>query len=244
MLVGLQAYCTTCGARRSPLAAPAVNVAGKGMKVGGQVVRFAGCGLLAAATMLSLAIVLPLLFFTSVSLWWLGFLPLALALPFGFGLLFGGKKIQEGGQDQQDTARVMAIVALAQHRGGAVTVDEVVRHVQVPRDEAERLLDRLVKYGADARHTRTDVMGPGATEPLLRLEVDDEGTMLYALPGPLQRGKWDQGGLTGERLRATGQRFEDVAAASARAPSPRDAEAEREAEAEAEAERARARGRP
>jgi hypothetical protein len=101
-----------------------------------------------------------------------------------------------------------------------------------------------VKYGADARHTRTDVMGPGATEPLLRLEVDDEGTMLYALPGPLQRGKWDQGGLTGERLRATGQRFEDVAAASARAPSPRDAEAEREAEAEAEAERARARGRP
>lgn len=238
VLVGLQAYCTACGTPRSPLSTSHVNVAGKPMLIGGSIVRFAGCGLLlgglgAAAVF---AAVLHALFPASAA-WWIVALVVAGATsPFGFGLMFGGKKIQEGGQEAQDAARVQAVVAMAQARGGAVTLPEVAQAARMTEVEAQALLDRLVRHGAGDAKTRARALDGPSTEPLLRLEVDDDGTLFYALPGPIRRGNWAAGGALGDRTRGPAAvRFDDAS----RSDLGRDARAEAEAEAEADAERAR-----
>jgi hypothetical protein len=210
------------------VSAGAVNVSGKPMMVGGAVVKAAGC----ATLVLSAGVASLVGFLFSFGGWWWWWIPGLLFFlatsPFSLGLFFGGQLLSKSGKESQDSARVRAIVAMAQARGGAVTLPEVVEAIRAPAAEAQAMLDRLVRFGeGDARTRRS------GSEPLLRLEVDDDGTVFYALPGPLRRGRWEQGGALGERTRGPGVR---VAPAPPVAP-PASADDELEASDEAEAER-------
>jgi hypothetical protein len=161
---GVVPYCTACGNLRGPLTSRSVNMAGKPAKVGGAVARVAGWLVLVVG--LSLGLGVGLLAYALAS----PVAGLAVALPFviislaiGLGLLKGGGALKESGKTEQRDTREQAVYALAAHRGGVLTAEQVAAVLGVPPAEADALLTTMAKEQSDK----------------VTLDVDDQGGVYY-----------------------------------------------------------------
>jgi hypothetical protein len=170
---GVFAFCTSCGALRTPLAGPSVNLAGKPSKLGGMVATTAGWIVLLFGG--SLALGLGTLFGAIFSL----AVALAFSLPIaivaggmGFALLRGGKRLRQSGADAERSTREQALLAMAAGGPAAagrygVTAPMAATGLGIPVDEADAILTALAKSDPDR----------------LTVDLDDQGLIWYRAMG-------------------------------------------------------------
>jgi hypothetical protein len=189
VLRGLEAFCTVCGAHRTPFAAGIVNLAGKPARFGGHAARAFGWGALAVGLFLALALGLITQAIGSMLVpgSWLG---LAVAVPIAllsialglFGVL-GGKKLFRAGEIQLQAVQREAVHALAKHQNGVVKAEDAARALNVDVPSAEVILSALAKEPAEN----------------VSVDVDDEGRVIY-LFGSAEAIRWriraEQAGIT------------------------------------------------
>ena len=186
---GVIPHCTACGAVRVPLSGPSLNLAGKPSRVGGLLATVAGWGALVVGGVLTLGVVLLLLAFN----WSMG--ALAFGLPLGlltlavtYGLVRGGRKLNESASRTERSLHAQAIFSLAAHRG-AVTAQEAAQALGVGVADADAMLTELAKREPDR----------------IAVDVDDQGVVWYrvaSLAGaPLPRVRVDAA-APGEPLEA------------------------------------------
>lgn len=162
---GLAAYCTACNRARLPLTERSVNLAGQPSQIGGTLARVMGWLVLAGGAFLSLALfgVFVAIFPESFAGYFVGGgAGIATAL-ISWLLLRGGKTMKASGADDQKSARVQAIFAMAPMRAGIVDAPEVAAALQISVDDADALLTDLAK-------TRSEHVS---------LEIDDQGGVYY-----------------------------------------------------------------
>ncbi len=147
----MMAYCTACGGARVPLTAASVNLAGQSSQVTGTVARVFGWIVLASG--LSTALILLAIFqalFPEGFVGWALFVPIALVSGIsGIALLRGGRNLVNEGKGAERQTKSVAILALAQHRGGAVNVWDVSRALSISLQQADSLLTELAKSSPD-----------------------------------------------------------------------------------------------
>lgn len=148
-LRGVEAFCTVCGARRTPftaLTSKTLNLAGKPSRWGGKAAKVAGTlGLVMGLTFtLSLGLIVNAFASAGVAI--------GVALPFlvltllvNGGLLFGSRKLRQQGDESERQAQLETVRALAAHRGGNVTAYDVAVALQLPEDKADDMLTELAK---------------------------------------------------------------------------------------------------
>lgn len=182
ILRGIDAQCTACGARRIPFTAKALNLAGKGSRIGGAAARFFGWASLIGGT--SLAAFVALLF---QSFWPDGLFGYAFAVPImlisyaiGIPLLLGGRRLGNYAALKEKSTQLDAIRAMAAHQGGAVNAEQVAHTLSLPVAVADQMLTDLAK-------------DPDGN---VSLDLDDDGRIYYLF------------GLQGEELAAARWRFE------------------------------------
>jgi hypothetical protein len=190
---GVVPYCTACGQVRAPLTARSVNHAGKTQAVGGTVAHVIGWVIFGIGTALALGLGLLAYALFTVTAALVVFLPIEIvAATIGLLLVKGGQKLHRSGTLEQRGARVRAIMALAQTRGGILTAIDVARATDIGPGDADALLTDLAK-----------------TQPeLCTLEVDEQGQIFYRFANA----PW----LTDPRVRVA---VEGQANAQARAPA-------------------------
>jgi hypothetical protein len=144
---GVMAYCTACGAPRPPLTGTSLNLVGQPSKIGGAVASVVGWIVLAGGLSLALMIglIAQALFPAGFAGFALGIPIAALSLVIGILLVRSGKSLNRSGASAARDARVSAIFGLASHRGGALTALDVAQTLDMPADEADRLLTSLAK---------------------------------------------------------------------------------------------------
>ena len=215
---GLRAYCTACGAPRSLLGGETpVNVAGHPSRLGGGVANVLGWFVLLGGALTALAIgALFQALWPTVILGYVvgGFLG-GMSLLFGLGLIFGGRKLQQSGDERSRSAREQAVFALAGRHGGAITAHELARALAIPEPEADALLTAMAKR-PDGR---------------VNLEVEDDGTLRYTVRDPSRTG--------GSRISDSSARFRVPTPPTADAEQDALAETEAEQDASAPAQRTR-----
>lgn len=150
-----------------PLANASLTHAGQPSKVGGSVARVLGWlvlagGLVAAALLAGLIILLGGQGAAAIVGGTIALVTAAVA----YGLLRGGKVLQQSGEDAELATKSQAIYALAGTRGGVLKAWDVAQMLHVGPDEADNLLTKLAKTQPD--HVTVD--------------IDDEGTLLYRFP--------------------------------------------------------------
>jgi hypothetical protein len=187
-------YCTACGALRTPLSSPSVNLAGRPSRVGGAFASVAGWLVLVCGGSLALGISL---LFVALHLWSIG---LAIALPIaivvlvvGVALVRGGRSLSTSGEQQERATVEQALFAMAAHRG-AVTADEAARALGVGRVEADAMLTALAKREPDRVAVEVDDQGvvwyrasAGPGEPIPRMRVEP-GVRIGVPSAPTQAG--------------------------------------------------------
>ncbi len=169
VLRGVEAFCTVCGARRTPFAADILNMAGKPALIGGHAARVAGWGFLVIGLFVALTVGLLVQAIASmlVASTWLG---LAIGLPIAlfsvgvalFGIL-GGRKLVRTGQRSLRKAQVETIHGLARHHGGVVKVSDAARALNVDEARADAILVTLAKDPTEN----------------VSIDVDDAGNVSY-----------------------------------------------------------------
>jgi len=163
---GVNAFCTACGAPRSPLTSGSVNLAGQPSKVGGQITRVFGWIVLVFGTLLSfgtLAMCGAMVGMAAAAPWVLS-VPIALATWIvSYFLLKGGKQLEQSGVDTQKATRSQAVFALANTRGGMVTPNDLAQAIAVTPKEADDILTAMAKEDSDH----------------VSIEVDDNGNIYY-----------------------------------------------------------------
>lgn len=163
---GVNAFCTACGAPRSPLTSGSVNLAGQPSKVGGQITRVFGWIVLVAGTLLaagSLAMCGAIVGMSAAAPYILS-IPIALATwVLSYFLLKGGKQLEQSGVDTQKATRTQAVFALANTRGGMVTPNDLAQAIAVTPKEADDILTAMAKEIPDH----------------VSIEVDDNGVIYY-----------------------------------------------------------------
>jgi hypothetical protein len=176
---GVEAFCTVCGARRTPFAADILNVAGKPALIGGHAARFAGWGVLIVGLFLALTIglVVQAIAAMFVATTWIGFaigVPIALlsVIVALFGIL-GGRKLVNAGELRLRKAQVETIHGLARHQRGVVKVREAARALNLDEARADAVLVALAK-------------DPNEN---VSIDVDDNGNVVY-LFGSGQAIRW------------------------------------------------------
>jgi hypothetical protein len=176
---GVVPYCTACGALRTPLSSPSVNLAGRPSRVGGAFASVAGWLLLVCGGSLALGIAL---LFVALNLWTIGVaiaLPIAIvALVVGIALVRGGRSLTTSGEQKERATVEQALLAMAAHRG-AVTADEAARSLGVGPAEADAMLTALAKREPDRVAVEVDEQGvvwyrasAGPGEPIPRVRVE------------------------------------------------------------------------
>jgi hypothetical protein len=163
---GLRVYCTVCGAPRSLLnTGTPVNVAGRPTKAGGTLAAIFGWVILLGGLLTALLIGagLQALWPAAIAGYVLGGFIGGMSLLFGLGLILGGRKLRQSGEQSTKNAQEEAVFALAARRGGSVTPAELARSIRIPVAEADALLTALAKQ-PDGR---------------VSLEVEDDGTLRY-----------------------------------------------------------------
>ena len=163
---GVNAFCTACGAPRSPLTSGSVNLAGQPSKVGGQITRVFGWIVLVVGTLLaagSLAMC-GAMFGMAAAAPYIFSVPLALVTwVLSYYLLKGGKQLEQSGVDTQKATRTQAVFALANTRGGMVTPNDLAQAIAVSPKEADDILTAMAKEISDH----------------VSIEVDDNGVIYY-----------------------------------------------------------------
>ncbi len=151
VLRGVEAFCTVCGAQRTPFASSILNLTGKPARIGGLTAQVFGWVVLVAGLFLALTIglvvqALASLFFPTT---WLGLaigIPIAL-LSIGVALLgiVGGKKLGRAGELSLRKAQVETIHSLARHRRGVVKVSDAAHALGLDEARADAILVTLAK---------------------------------------------------------------------------------------------------
>jgi len=163
---GVNAFCTACGAPRSPLTSGSVNLAGQPSKVGGQITRVFGWIVLVVGTLLAfgaLAACGAVVGMSAAAPWVLS-VPIALVTWIvSYFLLKGGKQLEQSGVDTQKATRSQAVFALANTRGGVVTPNDLAQAINVMFKEADDILTAMAKEDSDH----------------VSIEVDDNGNIYY-----------------------------------------------------------------
>jgi hypothetical protein len=179
VLRGVDAFCTVCGARRTPFAADIVNIAGKPARLGGHAARAFGWGFLVLGLFLALTIGLVVQAIASmfVATTWLGLafgVPIAL-LSIGVAVLaiMGGRKLLHAGERRLRKAQVEAVHGLARHQRGVVKAGDVARALSLDDEEADALLVTLAKDPSEE----------------VSIDIDDDGRVSY-LFGSAQAIRW------------------------------------------------------
>ncbi len=162
---GLAAYCTACDKPRLPLTQRSLNMAGQPSQIGGTLARVMGWLVLAGGAFLALALfgVFIAIFPESFAGYVIGGGAGVATALISWLLLRGGKTLQASGVDDQKSARVQAIFAMATMRGGIVKAPEVATALQLSVEAADELLTDLAK-------TRSEHVS---------LEIDDQGGVYY-----------------------------------------------------------------
>lgn len=163
---GLNAYCTACGQPRSVLSTGSVTMAGQPAKVGGAVVRTLAYVVLATGTAFSLLAGMLFSLFSSTAGLTAGLLFGALTLLVSMPMMFGGKKLEKSGADEQNSKRAQAVFALAANRGGVLRPADVAGSLQISLQQADDFLTNLAKTRGD----EVDV------------DVTDHGEVVYKFP--------------------------------------------------------------
>jgi hypothetical protein len=185
----LDAFCTVCGARRTPFAADILNLAGKPARFGGYAARVLGWGALGVGSFLALTLGLVTQAIGSMLVpgSWLG---LAVAIPIALlsvvlwlvGVL-GGKKLHRTGEVQLQAAQRDAVHALARHQNGIVRTADAARALGIGEAQADVVLGALAREPAEN----------------VSLNLDDEGRLMY-LFGSAEAIRWriraEQAGIT------------------------------------------------
>ena len=189
VLRGLEAFCTACGARRTPFAANILNLAGTPARFGGYAARVFGWGALGIG--LFLALTLGLISQAVGSMIapgsWLGLavgVPIALlSIALGLFGVLGGKKLFRAGEGQLQAAQRDAVHALARHQNGVVKTKDVARALGIDEVRAESVMNALAKEPAEN----------------VSLDVDQDGHVIYLL-GSAEAIRWriraEQAGIT------------------------------------------------
>lgn len=216
---GLRATCTACGAPRSLLDGETpVNLAGQPSRLGGGVASILGWFVLLGGVITAIAIgaLFQALFPTVILGYVVGGFLAGMSLLFGLGLIFGGRKLQQSGDERSRSAREQVVFTLASRRGGAITAHELALALAIPEPEADALLTEMAKR-PDGRVT---------------LEVEDDGTLRYFVRDPSRTGR--------RRISDSSARFRvPTSPRSAEAEIDPLAEAEAEQDASAPAQRTR-----
>lgn len=165
---GVVAYCTACGRPRLPLADRAVNLAGRPSRVGGTVANVFGWVLIAGGliTALLLGALFQAIFPAGIFGWILGIVIGLVSGVFGGSLVWGGKSLHKSGTAVRNDTQERALFALAQHRGGILTAQDVAAAFGMIVTEADALLTHYAKTDPDR----------------VKLEVDDNGLITFVFP--------------------------------------------------------------
>jgi|SoiMethySBSTD1v2_1073268.scaffolds.fasta_scaffold19406_5 hypothetical protein len=214
VLRGVEAFCTVCGARRTPFAADILNMAGKPALIGGHAARVAGWGFLVIGLFVALTIGLVVQAVASmlVASTWLG---LAIGIPIAlfsvgvalFGIL-GGRKLVRTGEQSLRKAQVETIHGLARHHGGVVKVSDAARALNLDEARADAILVTLAKDPSEN----------------VSIDVDDAGSVSYlfgSAPAIRWRIRAEQTDLTSadrDALKRELERIEEERLAAEEAP--------------------------
>lgn len=173
VLRGIDAFCTACGAPRKAFGAKSLTLAGKPLSIGGAVASAAGWAVLVGG--LSLAVFFGVLLHSvwpgTLIGWAFGVPTSVISLLLGLVLIQGGRRWRKKGAFAEQSAKLEAVRALAAHRGGSVTSEDVAGALLVSEAEADLLLTELAK---DAKLH-------------VNLDVDDEGRIHYLFGLPEKR---------------------------------------------------------
>ncbi|MEM9691253.1 MAG: hypothetical protein AAGA56_01790 [Myxococcota bacterium] len=165
VLRGLSAFCTVCGASRTPWASRALNLAGKPARYGGQAARIVGFAVLAVGLFLALAA--GLILQALIPTMWLGYaVATVIALPalfFGVGGILGGTYLRRRGRQELAEAQLDTVRNLAVHRRNVLTAADVASALDVSASEADAILTELARR----------------PEENVGIDVDDAGRILY-----------------------------------------------------------------
>ena len=186
---GVEAFCTVCGAQRTPFADSILNLTGKPARIGGYTAQVFGWGVLVVGLFLALTVGLIVQAVASmfVATTWLGLaigIPIAL-LSVSIALLgiVGGKKLGRAGERRLRKAQVETIHSLARHRRGVIKVGDAARALGVGDDEADAILVTLAKNPSEN----------------VSIDLEDDGSVSY-LFGSTEAIRWriraEQTGLT------------------------------------------------
>jgi hypothetical protein len=166
---GVAAYCAACGAPRAPLTGKSLQLAGQPSRVGGVLARVLGWLVLVFGILVATGLGL-----TAQALFPNGIAGAVVGLPIGIAsvllgvvLLRGGAKLDRSGASAELQARSEAVRALAAHKNGTLTAADVAASLDMPRGEAEALLDELA---------RTDIEN-------VAVDIDPNGALVYRFQG-------------------------------------------------------------
>jgi hypothetical protein len=147
-----------------------LNHAGQPSRIGGAVTRVFGWVVLGVGLSIALLFALLGLFiFSPMTALVLGLPIAAVSASFALLLLKSGAGLQRLGTGEQRSARIKAIFALAQNRGGMTNAWDVAQSLDMRLDEADALLTELAKTTPDQ----------------VSLELDDAGGIYYRFPALL-----------------------------------------------------------
>jgi len=168
-----------------------VELAGKPSRIGGTVTQAVAWSLIVGGLLAAVIVAAILLTLSSTGAlgWVIGGVIALATLAIGIPLLIGGRALQKMGAKARRSALERAVYALASQRGGVITAGELARALHVDHDEADAFLTELAK--------RPD-------EPV-RVDIDDEGRVLYRVMG-LTRRRAD----TRFRVDGEGGQYEDL----------------------------------
>jgi len=209
VLRGVEAFCTVCGARRTPFAAEILNLVGAPERVGGLVARVVGWGAMGIGLFLALALGLVVQAIASMIApgSWLGLavaLPIALlSLVLGLLGIIGGKKLGRTGDARLLETQRDTVHALARHQKGVVRVRDAARALGVDEAQADAVLGALAREPAEN----------------VSLDVDDEGSLMY-LFGSADAIRWriraERAGITDADREALDRELERAASEEGR----------------------------
>lgn len=169
MVRGMEAFCTVCGARRTPFAASILNLAGRPEQLGGLTARAfgwvaLGVGLFIALTVGLVVQAIASMFVATTWLGWAVSIPIVLlSLALGVLGIVGGRKLTRAGGARLARAQLQTIRGIARHKKGVVEVGEVARALGIGHEEADAMLTQLAKN----------------PDENVSIDIDDAGNILY-----------------------------------------------------------------
>jgi hypothetical protein len=150
------------------LTASTVHLTGKVRQVGGAVAHVLGLLVVGAGVVAAVLFGLALqwIFPAGYAGWIVGGLLVAVTALVGVSLAVGGRALRRQGEDVARATLNKAIFALADHRAGSLTIDDVAAALDLTPTAADGALTALAKQ-PDAH---------------VELDVRDDGTLVYRFP--------------------------------------------------------------